>query len=88
MIEEIQQRILAKAAKITRYEQTMEQYRINKLFNIDEKKVHNEFNGQNGSIDGQIRNAEESKVFSERDMKYREETEPGCWLVTGDKARY
>ena len=43
--EELKQRILAKAAKISRYEQRIQQYRINRLFRVDQKKVYNEFNG-------------------------------------------
>ena len=43
--EEFKQRILAKAAKISQYEQRIQQYRINRLFRVDQKKVYNEFNG-------------------------------------------
>ena len=39
VIEEIKQRILAKAAKISQYEQRIQQYRINGLFKVDQKKV-------------------------------------------------
>ena len=42
VIEEIKQINLAKAAKITRYEQRIEQYRINRWFNMDQKRVYNE----------------------------------------------
>ena len=63
MIEELKQRILAKAAKISRYEQRMQQYRINSLFKVDQKKVYNAFNGQTGSSNGDILNAEESRTF-------------------------
>ena len=63
MTEELKQRILAKAAKISRYKQRIQQYRINRLFRVDQKKVYNEFNGQTGSSNGDIPNAEESKTF-------------------------
>ena len=63
VIEELKQRILAKTAKISRYEQRIEQYRINRLFKVDQKKVYNEFNGQTGSSNGDIPNAEESRTF-------------------------
>ena len=46
MTEELKQRILAKAAKLSRYEQRTQQYRINRLFKVDKKKVYNEFNGK------------------------------------------
>ena len=62
VIEELKQRILAKAAKTFRYEQRIQQYRINRLFKVDPKKVYNEFNGQTGSSNGDIPNAEESKT--------------------------
>ena len=63
MTEEVKQRKLAKAAKISQYEQTIQQYRINRLLKVDQKKVYNEFNGQTGSINGDILNAEESRTF-------------------------
>ena len=63
VIEELKQRILAKAAKISQYEQSIQQYRINRLFKMDQKKVYNEFNGQTGSSNGDIPNAEEIRTF-------------------------
>ena len=63
MIEELKQRILAKATKISRYEQRIQQYRINRLYKVDQKKVYNKFNGQTGSSNKDIPNAEESRTF-------------------------
>ena len=63
MIEELKQRILAKAAKLSRYEQRIQQYRITRLFKVDQKKVCNEFNGQTESSNKNIPNAEESRTF-------------------------
>ena len=63
VIEELKQRILAKAAKLSRYEQRIPQYRINRLFKVIQKKVYNQFNGQTGSSNGAIPNAEESRTF-------------------------
>ena len=63
MIEELKQRILAKAAKISQFKQRIQQFRINRLFKVDQKKVYNEFNGQTGSSNGDIPNAEESRTF-------------------------
>ena len=39
VIEEPKQRVLAKIAKVKRYEQTVKQYRQNRLFQSDKKKV-------------------------------------------------
>ena len=63
VIEEIKQKILTKAAKLSRYEQRIQQYRINRLFKVDQKKVYNEFDGKTGSSNGYIPNAEESRTF-------------------------
>ena len=63
MIEELKQTILAKAAKLSRHKQRTQQYRINRLFKVDQKKVYNEFNGKTGSNNGDIPNAEESRTF-------------------------
>ena len=63
MIEELKLRILAKAAEISRYEQRTQQYRINRLFKVDQKKFYNEFSGQTESSNGHIPNAEESTPF-------------------------
>ena len=54
VIEELKQRILTKADKKSRYEQRIQQYRIDRLFKVDQKKVYNEFNGQTGSSNGDI----------------------------------
>ena len=45
VIEEIKQRLHAKAAKLRRYEQRVNQYRINRVFQQDQKKVYQEMNG-------------------------------------------
>ena len=75
VIEELKQRILAKAAKLSRYEQRIQQYRINRLFKVDQKKVYNEFNGQTGSSNGDITNAEESRTFWSGIWDCRERTQ-------------
>ena len=54
---------MKEAAKISRYEQRIQQYRINRLFKVDQKKVYNKFNGQTGSRNGDIPNAEENRTF-------------------------
>ena len=63
VIEELKQRILAKAAKIVRYEQRIHQYKINRLFKVYQKRVYNEFNGQMGNNIEKIPNTEESRTF-------------------------
>ena len=63
VIEELTQRTLEKAPNLSRYEQRIQQYRINRLFKVDQKKVYNEFNGKTGSSNGDIPNAEESRTF-------------------------
>ena len=63
MIEELKQRTLAKTDKISRYVQRVQQYRINRLFKVDQKKVYNEFNRKTGSSNGDIPNAEENRTF-------------------------
>ena len=63
VIEELKQRILAKPAKLSRYKQRIQQYRINRLFKVDQRNVYNEFNGKKGSSNGDIPNAEESRTF-------------------------
>ena len=81
MIEELNQRILAKAAKISRYEQRIQQYRINRLFKVDQKKVYNEFNRQTGSSNGDIPNAEESRTFWSRIWSVeKEHNKEAKWL--------
>ena len=46
VIEELKQRILTKAAKIKRYNERITQYRQNRVFAVDWKKVFNELNGE------------------------------------------
>jgi hypothetical protein len=45
VLEELKQRVIAKRAKLKRYEQRVRQYQQNKLFKIDQKKVYQELNG-------------------------------------------
>ena len=40
VIEELKQRMLAKSAKIRRYEQRIEQFRQNRIFDFDQKKIY------------------------------------------------
>ena len=63
MIEELKQSILGKTAKLSQYKQTIQQFRINRFFKVDQKKVYNEFSGQTGRSSGDIPNADESRTF-------------------------
>lgn len=62
VIEELKQKMLAKSAKIRRYEQRIEQFRQNKIFDFDKKKIYAEFSG-GGVRSNDVTNAEESKRF-------------------------
>ena len=62
VIEELKQRILAKSAKQKRYEQRITQFRQNRTFNVDQKKIYMEFNGS-AIRSTDVPNAEESRNF-------------------------
>ena len=62
MIEALKQRILAKSAQVRRYEQRIEQFGQNRIFDIDQKKIKAEFNEGGARLNG-VPNAEESKRF-------------------------
>ena len=62
VIEELKQRMLAKRAKIRRYGQRIEQFRQNRIFDFDQKKIYAEFNGD-GVRTNDAPNADESKRF-------------------------
>ena len=62
VIKELKQRTFAKSAKVRRYQQRVEQFRQNRIFDFDQKKMYTEFNGNRvRPID--VLNAEESKKF-------------------------
>ena len=66
---------------ISPYEQRIQQYRINRLFKVDQKKVYNEFNGQTGSSNGDIPNYEESRTFWSRIWSVeKEHNKEADWL--------
>ena len=62
VIEELKQRMIAKSAKIKRYEERINQFRQNKIFNVDQKKIYKELNGGEFRTND-IPNAEESKRY-------------------------
>ena len=42
VLEELKQRLQVKASKLKRYEQRIEQYRVNRLYQQDQKRVYKE----------------------------------------------
>ena len=62
VIEELKQRVLAKAAKIKRYEQRITQYKQNIIFKQDQKRFYQELNGK-ARNENVIPDADESKKF-------------------------
>ena len=62
VIEELKQRLTAKAAKMRRYEQRIHQYRQNRLFSTDQKRFYQELDG-GIKYDTAVPDAEESLRF-------------------------
>ena len=62
MIEELKQRMLGKSTKVRRYQQRIEQFRQNRIFNFDQQKIYAEFKGYGVRPMG-VPNTEESKRF-------------------------
>ena len=58
VIEELKQRMLAKSAKVKRYEQRIEQFRQKRIFDLDQKKMYGELN-RNGIRSNDVQNTEE-----------------------------
>ena len=80
VIEELKQRLVAKAAKIKRYEQRGEQFKQNQLFNQDQKRFYQQLNG-NIRYEGIIPDVEASKTFwSEIWSKGQQHNNNAEWL--------
>ena len=60
--QELKQRMLAKSAKVRRYQQRIEQFRQNRIFYFEQKKMYAEFNGYGLRL-SDVPNAEETKIF-------------------------
>ena len=60
--EELQQKMLAKSAKVRRYQQRIDEFRQNRIFDFDQKKMYAELNGD-GIRPSDVLNTEESKRF-------------------------
>ena len=62
VIEELKQRMLAKSTKVKRYEQRIEQFRQDSVFNVNQKKIYAELN-RNGIRLNDVSNTEECIKF-------------------------
>ena len=62
VIEELKQRMLAKSAKVKRYEHRIEQFRQNRIFDLDQKKIYAKLN-RNRIRSNDVSNTEECTVF-------------------------
>ena len=62
VIEELKQRMLAKSTKVKRYQQRLEQFRQNRVFDLDQKKIFAELN-RNEIRSNDAPNAEEYRKF-------------------------
>ena len=58
VIEELKQRMLGKSAKVKRYEQRIEQFRQNRIFDLDQKKIYAELNGNGIRSNGVPKNVQ------------------------------
>ena len=62
VIEELKQRLLAKSHKLKRYNERIQQFKLNRMFDQDQKRVYQKLNG-NKRCENSIPNAEESEIF-------------------------
>ena len=60
--EELKQRMLVKTEKVKRYERRFDQFRQNRIFDLDQKNIYAELN-RNGIISNDDPNAEECASF-------------------------
>ena len=85
VLEELKQRLQAKSMKIKRYDQRIEQYKINRLFHQDQKRVYQQLNGKVNSdvkpdADESIRfwsNIWDSEVHHRKDAEWLKEQRAG-----------
>lgn len=62
VIEELKQRVVAKAAKVKRYDGRVEQYRQNRMYQSNQKRLFERIENK-ARLDDAIPDAEESKKF-------------------------
>ena len=68
VLEQLKQRVLAKVAKIKRYNERIKQYKQNRLFTIDQKNLFAELNGKTKESN-EIPDADQSRVFWSGNME-------------------
>ena len=62
MIKELKQQLHAKTGKLKRYEERVNQYKINRMFAHNQKRVYQQMDSIRNISNGK-KNAEESKQF-------------------------
>ena len=62
VLKDFKQIVLAKLAKVERYNERIKHFKQNWLFTIDQKKLFTEFNGQTQESN-EISDADQSRVF-------------------------
>ena len=65
VIEELKQRMLAKSAEVKRYEQRIEQFRQNRIFDLDQKKIYAKLNGNGIRSNGVPNEGEYTKFWGD-----------------------
>ena len=63
VIEELKQRLQAKAAKLKRYAERINRYQVNRLFQQDQKRVYQQMNGISSSFNEVRPDTGESQQF-------------------------
>ena len=63
VIEELKQRIVAIAAKVRRYQERVEKFRQNRMFQNNQRQFYRELNQEREKYDDDQPDAEESKKF-------------------------
>ena len=72
--------MIAKSAKVQRYEQTITQFKHNRLFHIDQKKLYSELNGGR-KFSQSVPDADESRRFwSDIWSVNKEHNREAAWL--------
>ena len=80
VIEELKQRLIAKKTKVKRYEQRISQFRQNQLFQVNQKQVHKDLNGEKRG-DRVIPKSEDSiKFWSDNWSIRKEHNQHAEWL--------
>ena len=88
VIGELKQRLQAKATKLKRYEERINRYQVNRLFQQDPKRVYQQMNGISSSFNEARPDAGESQQFW-RDTWGKEvlQSENAEWLKELKKER-